>query len=123
MLNDTAKVIQLISDTLELYGDRHGVIAPRVYTRFFELNPEAAALMEYADEYMRGRMFASVLELFLSDEHLGPGGYLAWEKDTWDQDLLTDLCDVMADASICGLGQAAPNPIRSTMKYFGNELG
>lgn len=45
------------------------------------------------------------------------------EEDTWDQDLLEDLCTVMADASICGLGQAAPNPIRSTIKYFGNELG
>ena len=81
MVTDTAKEIQLISDSLELYGERHGDIAPRVYTRFFELNPEAAALMEYADEYMRGRMFASVLELFLSDEHLGPGGYLAWELE------------------------------------------
>lgn len=44
------------------------------------------------------------------------------EDDTWDQDLLEELCTVMADASICGLGQAAPNPIRSTMKYFGEEL-
>ena len=37
--------------------------------------------MEYSDEYMRGRMFASMLELFLSDEHLGPGGYLDWELE------------------------------------------
>ena len=44
------------------------------------------------------------------------------DQDTWDQELLEDLCQVMADASICGLGQAAPNPIRSTMKYFGGEL-
>ena len=44
------------------------------------------------------------------------------EQDTWDQELLEELCAVMADASICGLGQAAPNPIRSTMKYFGEEL-
>ena len=78
---DTTKEIGLISDSLELYGERHGDMAPKVYKRFFELNPEAAALMEYADEYMRGRMFASVLELFLSDEHLSPGGYLAWELE------------------------------------------
>ena len=45
------------------------------------------------------------------------------EQDRWDQDLLLDLCDVMADASICGLGQAAVNPIRSAMKYFSEELG
>ena len=44
------------------------------------------------------------------------------QADTWDQDLLTDLCDAMADASICGLGQAAPNPIRLTMKHFGDEI-
>ena len=44
------------------------------------------------------------------------------QEDTWDQDLLKDLCDVMSDSSICGLGQAAPNPLRSTMKYFAEEL-
>ncbi len=44
------------------------------------------------------------------------------EQDRWDQALLHDLCDVMADASICGLGQAAPNPIRSTLKYFAEEV-
>ncbi|MGB3179619.1 MAG: NAD(P)H-dependent oxidoreductase subunit E [Albidovulum sp.] len=40
----------------------------------------------------------------------------------WDADLLEDLCTVMADASICGLGQAAPNPIRLTMKHFPDEV-
>ncbi|MEM6487515.1 MAG: NAD(P)H-dependent oxidoreductase subunit E [Pseudomonadota bacterium] len=44
-------------------------------------------------------------------------------QETWDQDLLTDLCTVMSDASICGLGQAAPNPIRLTMKHFPDEIG
>jgi len=45
------------------------------------------------------------------------------ERDTWDQTLLEDLCEAMADASICGLGQAAPNPIRLTIKHFGEEIG
>ena len=44
------------------------------------------------------------------------------EADTWDQELLEDLCQAMGDASICGLGQAAPNPIRLTMKHFGDEI-
>ena len=44
------------------------------------------------------------------------------QADRWDQDLLTDLCTVMADASICGLGQAAPNPIKLTMKHFADEV-
>ena len=44
------------------------------------------------------------------------------QQDVWDQRLLTDLCDVMQDASICGLGQAAPNSIRLTMKHFSDEI-
>ncbi|MGR3484352.1 MAG: NAD(P)H-dependent oxidoreductase subunit E [Paracoccaceae bacterium] len=43
------------------------------------------------------------------------------QADAWDADLLGDLCDVMADASICGLGQAAPNPIRLTLAHFAEE--
>ncbi|MEO0772316.1 MAG: NAD(P)H-dependent oxidoreductase subunit E [Pseudomonadota bacterium] len=45
------------------------------------------------------------------------------QEDTWDQDLLTDLCQIMGDASICGLGQAASNPIKLTMQHFGDEIG
>ena len=41
----------------------------------------------------------------------------------WDQATLEDLAQVMADASICGLGQAAPNPIRCVQRYFADELG
>ncbi len=41
----------------------------------------------------------------------------------WDQPLLEELSQVMADASICGLGQAAPNPIRCVIKYFPHEIG
>ncbi|MCL6283834.1 NAD(P)H-dependent oxidoreductase subunit E [Ruegeria sp. 2012CJ41-6] len=44
------------------------------------------------------------------------------QAESWDTDLLNDLCDVMADASICGLGQAAPNPIRLVMKHFADEI-
>jgi NADH:ubiquinone oxidoreductase subunit F (NADH-binding)/NADH:ubiquinone oxidoreductase subunit E len=40
----------------------------------------------------------------------------------WDEKLLADLAQVMADASICGLGQAAPNPLRSVFKYFPEDL-
>ncbi|MBL4667014.1 MAG: hypothetical protein JKY04_06525, partial [Sneathiella sp.] len=44
------------------------------------------------------------------------------EEDHWDLDLLQDLSDVMQDASICGLGQAAPNGLLGLMKYFPEEL-
>ncbi len=41
---------------------------------------------------------------------------------TWDPVILEDLAIVMADASICGLGQAAPNPLRSVLKFFPEDL-
>jgi formate dehydrogenase beta subunit len=44
------------------------------------------------------------------------------QADHWDQPLLEELCTLMADASICGLGQAAPNPIRLVMKHFADEI-
>jgi formate dehydrogenase len=44
------------------------------------------------------------------------------QADTWDRPLLEELCQAMSDASICGLGQAAPNPIRMTMKHFSDEV-
>ncbi len=44
------------------------------------------------------------------------------QADKWDQELLEDLCQVMEDASICGLGQAAPNPIRLVAKHFPEEI-
>jgi NADH:ubiquinone oxidoreductase subunit F (NADH-binding)/NADH:ubiquinone oxidoreductase subunit E len=43
-------------------------------------------------------------------------------KDNWDKPLLAELSQVMRDASICGLGQAAPNPVDTVIKYFPNEL-
>jgi formate dehydrogenase len=40
----------------------------------------------------------------------------------WDQPLLKELSEAMMDASICGLGQAAPNPALSVIKYFPQEI-
>ena len=44
------------------------------------------------------------------------------QTPVWDAALLQDLADVMGDASICGLGQAAPNPVRSILKHFAHEV-
>ena len=41
----------------------------------------------------------------------------------WDAATLQDLNQVMVDASICGLGQAAPNPVQSVLKHFAHEVG
>ena len=44
------------------------------------------------------------------------------KEGPWDAALLTELSTLMRDASICGLGQAAPNPLLSVLKYFPEEL-
>ena len=44
------------------------------------------------------------------------------EQKNWNKSLLEELSQTMEDASICGLGQAAPNPLRSVIKYFPTEV-
>ncbi len=44
------------------------------------------------------------------------------QEKKWNKDKLKDLSEVMAQASICGLGQAATNPLNSVLKYFSNEI-
>jgi formate dehydrogenase len=44
------------------------------------------------------------------------------ETGEWNEELINDLSLVMRDASICGLGQAAPNPVNSALRFFGGEL-
>ena len=44
-------------------------------------------------------------------------------RQVWDRETLEDLAQVMGDASICGLGQAAPNPIRCVLEHFAPEVG
>ena len=48
-------------------------------------------------------------------------GIASLEAGEWDDALIGDLEQVMRDASICGLGQAAPNPVRSIFKFFMND--
>ncbi len=44
------------------------------------------------------------------------------EADDWDEDLIRELADAMGDASICGLGQAAANPVISALNFFAGDL-
>ena len=44
------------------------------------------------------------------------------EKNIWDEKLLRELVDTMGEASICGLGQAAGNPITCSLNYFKDRL-
>ena len=44
------------------------------------------------------------------------------KKQNWDTALLDELSQAMMDASICGLGQAAPNPVRCVVEFFPKEI-
>ncbi|MFQ5954751.1 MAG: NADH-ubiquinone oxidoreductase-F iron-sulfur binding region domain-containing protein, partial [Kiloniellales bacterium] len=44
------------------------------------------------------------------------------QRPSWDEPLLDELAEAMRDASICGLGQAAPNPLASVFRYFREDL-
>jgi formate dehydrogenase len=82
-------------------------------------------------QHDRARDAALNLMRFFADESCGQCtpcrvgtqkavGLLA--RPTWDTALLAELAQVMIDASICGLGQAAPNPVTCVIKYFPQEL-
>jgi NADH:ubiquinone oxidoreductase subunit F (NADH-binding) len=45
------------------------------------------------------------------------------QAPAWNAPLLGELSQVMRDASICGLGQAAPNPVDSVLRFFAHEVG
>ena len=90
----------------------------------------SAAVMILSDRD-RARAAASNMMKFFAEEscgqctpcRVGTAKALAlMDKPRWDRGLLEELSVAMADASICGLGQAAPNPIRSVMKYFPDEI-
>jgi bidirectional [NiFe] hydrogenase diaphorase subunit len=49
------------------------------------------------------------------------GKFQAGEATEWDLKRLEELCDMVRNTSLCGLGQAAPNPIVSTLRYFRQE--
>jgi formate dehydrogenase len=44
------------------------------------------------------------------------------ERDTWDEGFLQELAQAMTDASICGLGQAASNPLKMVLKHFHDDI-
>ena len=90
----------------------------------------SAAIVVFSDQD-RARDLAVNAMKFFEDESCGQctpcrvgtaKAVVLMEKPEWDENLLEELSEVMVDASICGLGQAAPNPMRSVMKYFPQEL-
>jgi formate dehydrogenase len=90
----------------------------------------SAAIMIFSDKD-KARSVATNAMKFFSHESCGKctpcrvgtsKAVMLMEKPTWDQSLMQELAQTMSDASICGLGQAASNPMNSILKYFPDEL-
>jgi NADH:ubiquinone oxidoreductase subunit F (NADH-binding) len=90
----------------------------------------SAAVMILSDQDQARTAAANVMKFF-ADESCGQctpcrvgtaKARTLMRAPRWDQGLLEELSVAMADASICGLGQAAPNPIRCVVKYFPQEI-
>ncbi|MBU3566621.1 NAD(P)H-dependent oxidoreductase subunit E [Polynucleobacter alcilacus] len=114
ILPATMNDIPLDFDTLQPYGCFIG----------------SAAVMVFSDKDKARDMALNVMHFFEHEScgqctpcRVGTGkAAKLMQAQSWDQDTLEDLATVMVDASICGLGQAAPNPIRCIHKYFPNEV-
>jgi formate dehydrogenase len=90
----------------------------------------SAAIVVFSDKD-RARDLAVNAMKFFEDESCGQctpcrvgtaKAVTLMKENNWNQELLEELSQVMVDASICGLGQAAPNPLRCVIKYFADEL-
>ncbi|MBU3605148.1 NAD(P)H-dependent oxidoreductase subunit E [Polynucleobacter sp. MWH-Creno-3A4] len=114
ILPATMNDIPLDFDTLQPYGCFIG----------------SAAVMVFSDKDKARDMALNVMHFFEHEScgqctpcRVGTGkAAKLMQATSWDKDTLEDLATVMVDASICGLGQAAPNPIRCIAKYFPQEV-
>ncbi|HET7598316.1 MAG TPA: NAD(P)H-dependent oxidoreductase subunit E [Burkholderiales bacterium] len=106
--------IPLDFDTLNQYGCFIGSAAVIVLSDKDQASAAARNVMKFFSEESCGQCTPC---------RVGTGKALdLMRAPQWDQPLLEELSVAMADASICGLGQAAPNPIRCVMKYFPKEI-
>ncbi len=106
--------IPLDFDTLNQYGCFIGSAAIVIFSDKDKASDAARNLMKFFSEESCGQCTpcrvgtAKALKLL--------------EAGKWDGPLLKELSQAMMDASICGLGQAAPNPVLSVMKFFPHEI-
>jgi len=106
--------IPLDFDTLNQYGCFIGSAAVMIFSTQDSVKKLAINAMKFFEEESCGqctpcRVGTSKAAILMAEQN-------------WDVDLLEELSSVMVDASICGLGQAAPNPLRCVIKYFPQEL-
>ena len=106
--------IPLDFDTLQPHGCFIGSAAVVVLSQQDKASAAAVNLMKFFHDESCGKCTPC---------RVGTGKAVdLMQEKTWNQPLLQELSQAMMDASICGLGQAAPNPALSVMKYFPHEV-
>ena len=107
--------VPLDFDTLQPHGCFIGSAAVVILSQHDRARDAAVNLMKFFHDESCGQCTPC---------RVGTAKALAlMEAGRWDQPLLQELSQAMMDASICGLGQAAPNPALTVMKYFPQEVG
>ncbi len=106
--------IPLDFDTLNEYGCFIGSAAVMIFSDQDSAKHLALNAMQFFEEESCGQCTPCRVGTVKAAEMM--------KEDDWDTDLLEELASVMVDASICGLGQAAPNPLRCAVKYFPEEF-
>jgi formate dehydrogenase len=106
--------IPLDFDTLNQYGCFIGSAAIVILSQHDTASSTARNLMKFFSEESCGQCTPC---------RVGTAkAVMLMEQRSWDQPLIKELSQAMVDASICGLGQAAPNPALCVMKYFPQEV-
>jgi formate dehydrogenase len=106
--------VPLDFDTLQPYGSFIGSAAIVVLSQHDSARDAATNLMRFFADESCGQCTPC---------RVGTEKAVAlMSEPAWNLPLLDELCKAMGDASICGLGQAAPNPIATVVKYFPHEL-
>ena len=106
--------VPLDFDTLQPHGCFIGSAAVIVLGQHDRARDAAQAMMEFFADESCGQCTPCRVGTAKAAELM--------KATRWDGATLEDLNTVMADASICGLGQAAPNPVRCVQNYFSHEI-
>ncbi|MEO7051799.1 MAG: NADH-ubiquinone oxidoreductase-F iron-sulfur binding region domain-containing protein [Rhodanobacter sp.] len=114
MLPASKADIPLDFDTLQPYGCFIGSAAIIVFSQHDEARSLARNAMRFFSHESCGQCTPCRVGTVKATELMGAAH--------WDKALLGDLSRVMIDASICGLGQAAPNAMNCVLKYFPDEV-
>jgi len=106
--------IPLDFDTLQPYGCFIGSAAITIMSQHDKARDAALNLMKFFEHESCGQCTPCRVGTEKAVQLL--------QESKWKIGLLEELSQVMVDASICGLGQAAPNPIRCVVKHFAHEI-